>query len=293
MQLHHFSDDRTIERFTPRPVRVPSLRRPGEEWLNGPLVWAVEARRAPMYLFPRECPRILIWSTPNTTEEDRRRWLGATAAATVAYIEWDWLEPVRTDALYRYDLPTATFEDLQDAGMFVSRQAVVPIAMETISDLPAALRGHGVELRICERLTPMRGAGLQPARQRDPTAQRQGLGVKQLRGGAARFPSRTNPGGHMGLFGQKSEDDKKEDRGLTRGSSGATADAAVQGKVEAEDRSVDGPSTRAAEPLGETEKPDQLADKAGQSENRQEALLDEGIEESFPASDPPSAKRIT
>ena len=40
-------------------------------------------------------------------------------------------------------------------------------------------------------------------------------------------------------------------------------------------------------------KPDQLKPHADQAEDRQEALLDEGIEESFPASDPVSAKRIT
>ena len=40
-------------------------------------------------------------------------------------------------------------------------------------------------------------------------------------------------------------------------------------------------------------KPDQLKTHTDQAENRQEALLDEGLEESFPASDPVSAKRIT
>ena len=40
-------------------------------------------------------------------------------------------------------------------------------------------------------------------------------------------------------------------------------------------------------------KPDQLKDKAKEAESRQEALLDEGVEETFPASDPVSAKRIT
>lgn len=40
-------------------------------------------------------------------------------------------------------------------------------------------------------------------------------------------------------------------------------------------------------------KPDQLKDKAKTAENRQEALIDEGVEETFPASDPVSAKRIT
>lgn len=43
----------------------------------------------------------------------------------------------------------------------------------------------------------------------------------------------------------------------------------------------------------ETGKPDQLKDKERDAENRQEALIDEGVEETFPASDPVSAKRIT
>ena len=40
-------------------------------------------------------------------------------------------------------------------------------------------------------------------------------------------------------------------------------------------------------------KPHQLKDKEKEAENRQEALIDEGVEETFPASDPVSAKRIT
>ncbi|MGH6978808.1 hypothetical protein D3C87_2146250 [compost metagenome] len=50
------------------------------------------------------------------------------------------------------------------------------------------------------------------------------------------------------------------------------------------------PSKRAAREEG---KPDQLKDKEKDAENRQEALIDEGVEETFPASDPVSAKRIT
>ena len=38
--------------------------------------------------------------------------------------------------------------------------------------------------------------------------------------------------------------------------------------------------------------PDQL-DKIDKSDSRQEALVDAGLEETFPASDPVSAKRIT
>lgn len=45
--------------------------------------------------------------------------------------------------------------------------------------------------------------------------------------------------------------------------------------------------------IPEGEKPDQLKKKADQAEDRQEALIDEGVEETFPASDPVSVKRIT
>jgi hypothetical protein len=55
----------------------------------------------------------------------------------------------------------------------------------------------------------------------------------------------------------------------------------------------DTPTSRKVEPLAEGEKPDQLADHVDQAEDRQEALIDESLDESFPASDPPSAKRIT
>jgi len=39
-------------------------------------------------------------------------------------------------------------------------------------------------------------------------------------------------------------------------------------------------------------KPDQLRETERGAEDRQEALVDEGLEETFPASDPVSAKRI-
>ncbi len=101
----------------------------------------------------------------------------------------------------------------------------------------------------------------------------------------------------MGIFGQDKSQDSKKDRAFSHGSSGAAADAAVEGRPNLEDRHIDTPHARPAEPLNDDEKHDQLADKAAEasdrSEDRQEALLDEGIEESFPASDPVSAKHIT
>ncbi|CAN5566780.1 hypothetical protein BH10PSE5_BH10PSE5_25120 [soil metagenome] len=53
------------------------------------------------------------------------------------------------------------------------------------------------------------------------------------------------------------------------------------------------PHARKVAPLEAHEKHDQLAPNQKDAEDRQEALLDEGLEESFPGSDPVSVKRIT
>jgi len=82
-------------------------------------------------------------------------------------------------------------------------------------------------------------------------------------------------------------------RAFTHGSSAATADLAVEGRPNLEERHIHQPHAREVEPLADGEKHDQLADKEAQAEDRQEALLDEGIEETFPGSDPVSVKRIT
>ena len=82
---------------------------------------------------------------------------------------------------------------------------------------------------------------------------------------------------------------------------GSTQDATAAGNADlateavtprgADDTNPATPHARTATPLDA--KPDQLAHKEEQAEDRQEALIDESVEESFPASDPPSAKRIT
>jgi hypothetical protein len=155
-RLFHFSDDPAIAVFEPRPVVVPSERPAGRDWLNGPLVWAIEDRRQAMYLFPRDCPRIILWPTTQTTSEDHQRWFGVRDCSAIAHIEWAWFDRVTSASIHRYELPGDAFEDLEDAGMWVARTPVTPLSMETLPDLPAALRDQGVELRIMESLTPLR-----------------------------------------------------------------------------------------------------------------------------------------
>ena len=70
VRLFHFSDDPGITVFEPRPVLKPSARPEGRDWLNGPLVWAIDEPHQPMYLFPRDCPRILLWPRETSSAGD-------------------------------------------------------------------------------------------------------------------------------------------------------------------------------------------------------------------------------
>lgn len=155
MRLFHFSEDPGIARFVPRPVAVPSERPPGREWLNGPLVWAIEDDWQAMYLFPRDCPRILLRARPDSTPADCERYLPGGARWAV-HVEAAWLERLRGAAIHRYELPPQTFESLHDAGMWVSRDAVEPLGVETLTDLPAALVAEGAALIAMDSLTPLR-----------------------------------------------------------------------------------------------------------------------------------------
>jgi RimJ/RimL family protein N-acetyltransferase len=161
-RLFHFSDDPAIDVFEPRPVRVPSPRPPGLDWLNGPLVWAVDAWHSPMFFFPRDCPRILIWRTPRTTEADLDHWWrGDRRRRMQAHIEAAWLDRVNTASLFRYKLDRAAFERVDDAGgpaYFVAREKVRPLRMQPVGDLVMALAAAEVELHVMDDLLPFNGA---------------------------------------------------------------------------------------------------------------------------------------
>ena len=151
MRLFHFSEDPSITVFVPRPP----AQRPGVE----PLVWTVDEARAWTYLFPRDCPRVLLWPTPGTTAADLERWFGGNADARVACIEWGWLERMHTTALYRYEFEPTGFVPLEDdPWMVVSRLPQRPVAVEHVGDLVQALASHGVELRLMPSLVPLHRA---------------------------------------------------------------------------------------------------------------------------------------
>jgi hypothetical protein len=90
------------------------------------------------------------------------------------------------------------------------------------------------------------------------------------------------------------QNDAEAKRAFSHGSGAAASDMASDpARAIEEHRTVETPHARRVKPLPEGEKTDHMADREAAAEDRQEALLDEAIEETFPGSDPISPKHIT
>ncbi len=147
MPLYHFSEDPTIEIFIPRW----SSNRPETE----PLVWAIDDWYAPLYFFPRDCPRVCFWPLVHSTPADIEHFFSYVTGRMVIAIEAAWLERVRSTQLYCYTLPEESFVSIHDHGVHISRERVWPLAVEPVGDLLARLTAAQVELRICPTLVPL------------------------------------------------------------------------------------------------------------------------------------------
>jgi hypothetical protein len=139
-RLFHVSEDTAIARFEPRPS-------PSTNASLGVCVWSICEAHLPNYLLPRDCPRICFRRGPQTTEEDAARFLGG--AGHVVAFEAAWLETVRTTRLALHEMPPATFFAADvEAGYWISRVAVEPLAVTLIDDVLGALVGSGAEVRV-------------------------------------------------------------------------------------------------------------------------------------------------
>jgi hypothetical protein len=145
--VYHFSEDPNIERLVPHvPPTNPS---------HPPAVWAIDADHAPLYWFPRDCPRIAVWPS-NEAERQVFRQRFHTTSDRLHAIELAWLDRMRSATIYRYDLPADTFEPWVEAGgQFVSDVAVEPLGMTRLDDLLGTHATAGVELRLVVSLWPL------------------------------------------------------------------------------------------------------------------------------------------
>lgn len=143
--LWHFSEDPALGFFAPRASATTP---------DKPLVWAVDTRHAPMFWFPRDCPRGCIWPVSTTTPRDLERFFGQSGATRVHVIEGGWLERVRACRLYAYRLPLDAFSPHEVGGYWVAGQPVEAVERVTVEDPLARHAAAGIELRVTPSVWP-------------------------------------------------------------------------------------------------------------------------------------------
>lgn len=147
MRLFHVSEEDDIHIFTPRiPERNDLDKSVG-------LVWAIDEKRLPNFLTPRDCPRITYHVGDRTSINDKEIYLTSPDMQHVVIIESKWFETMKNTHLHLYEFNPKDFE-LQDdiAGYYVSKVPQIPIARFVINDLFAALFERNVELRVVKNL---------------------------------------------------------------------------------------------------------------------------------------------
>ncbi|GAA2338579.1 DUF6886 family protein [Dactylosporangium salmoneum] len=144
--MWHYSEDPSLSRFEPHvPATNPTAP---------PLVWAVDTRHAPMFWFPRDCPRGCVWPSPATTPADRERFFGQTAATRLHVMESSWLSRMQSCRLYAYELPPATFRPHEVGGYWVSEEPVEATGRVQLDDLLTRHAEAGFELRVTPSIWP-------------------------------------------------------------------------------------------------------------------------------------------
>jgi hypothetical protein len=144
--LWHFSEDPSLGRFRPHT--------PATNGEAPPLVWAVDTRHAPMFWFPRDCPRGCIWPVPTTTREDRERFFGQSAATRIHVMEAGWLRRMQQCRLYAYQLPAGQFRPHEVGGYWVADEPVDAVDQVVIDDLAGGHARAGIELRVTPSIWP-------------------------------------------------------------------------------------------------------------------------------------------
>ncbi len=150
--LIHYSEDPFIGEFVPHvPVTNPG---------TPPLVWAIEPAYAPLYWFPRDCPRVAVWA--NDDAEQLR--LAARFDTSARRVQCAWSRDeasVRSTRLTEYTFDAEPFDPWPEAeGHWCASRPVRPVGRRRFDDLVGKQSRAEVDLRFVDDLTAMRAAVL-------------------------------------------------------------------------------------------------------------------------------------
>jgi len=139
-RLLHFSEDPAITRFVPHVPATNPDQAPG--------VWAIDDAHAPVYWFPRNCPRGAVWAD-SAEQRDVLHRTFHTSANRLHATELHWIDRMRSAELFVYEFDPAPFEPWPDAdGQWVAREPVEPLDVRRVGDLLALHAAAAIELRF-------------------------------------------------------------------------------------------------------------------------------------------------
>lgn len=150
-RLFHVSEEADIAVFRPRPSPT------GFEAIQGDVVFAISGRLLHNYLFPRHCPRVTYYSTPESTESDKKRYFGESSARYILAIEEKWVPFIQQSTIYVYEFPVENFMLIDlSAEYYVSYKKVYPISVvQMVNPLKELLKRPDVELRILPEIVSL------------------------------------------------------------------------------------------------------------------------------------------
>jgi hypothetical protein len=117
-------------------------------------VWAVDELHAPLYWFPRQCPRGAVWARDDAERSELSE-LFQTTAVRLHVTELEWLLRMRGCELYAYRLDASLFQRRAEAeGQWIAFEPVAPLSVEPVGDLLARHAAADIELRYTPNLWP-------------------------------------------------------------------------------------------------------------------------------------------
>lgn len=145
IKLYHVSEEPGIEVFQPRPSPQQY------DNIKKNVVFAISDKMLHNYLLPRNCPRVTFYAKPGSSQSDIDTYLGTSKY--VVTVEESWLEKIKQTTLYLYEFPTDSFTLLDEgAGYYISYEAVKPVSVEMIYNLPDEITKRGAEFRSMESI---------------------------------------------------------------------------------------------------------------------------------------------
>ena len=151
--MFHYSEDPSLTRFEPHVPRTnPEV---------GPAVWAIDEAHAPLYWFPRNCPRVAVWAHDARQRRRLHQLFGGTGSRVQAAPD-SWSEEISSCRLYEYRFDAADFDPwLEAEGQWISRRTVAPLSVVPVGDLLLRQCAAGVDLRFVPDLRAPRDLALE------------------------------------------------------------------------------------------------------------------------------------